>query len=174
MNATLSLTGKNGITAELFQDLDAEWPIDGVAPHVRILSTQAKSNRFPISAEYGSAAEARLARIKGASVLAIDVVDFGSGEVKMRETRGHFNDADAWIIAEDGYGDAEGWRAECQQVLDGDVYGYVVTLADGTQGDSCWGFFGLEYAEEQAREAMDFAAEAEDACESFVGTAFAL
>lgn len=39
------------------------------------------------------------------------------------------------------------------QYLTGDVYGYVVEDADGEHLDSCWGFFGREYAEGEARSA---------------------
>lgn len=42
---------------------------------------------------------------------------------------------------------------EFDQYLRGDVYGYVIEDDDGNCLDSCWGFFGHEYAEEQAREA---------------------
>ena len=36
------------------------------------------------------------------------------------------------------------------QYLRGEVYGYVVEDAKGEHLDSCWGFFGLDYAREQA------------------------
>ena len=41
------------------------------------------------------------------------------------------------------------------QYLEGDVYGYVVTRPDGEHDDSCWGFYGLEYATQEAKEALD-------------------
>lgn len=37
------------------------------------------------------------------------------------------------------------------QYLTGDVYGYVV-VGGPNDGDSCWGYFGLKYAREQAKE----------------------
>jgi hypothetical protein len=46
------------------------------------------------------------------------------------------------------------------QYLRGDVYGYVVTDPDGNEVDSCWGLYGIEDAEQEARSALDFAARA--------------
>lgn len=40
------------------------------------------------------------------------------------------------------------------QWLRGDVYGYVVER-DGEHVDSCWGFFGLDYAKEEANASAD-------------------
>jgi hypothetical protein len=38
--------------------------------------------------------------------------------------------------------------------LSGDVYGYAIKDGDGETVDSCWGFYGYKYAEEQGREAL--------------------
>jgi hypothetical protein len=38
------------------------------------------------------------------------------------------------------------------QYLSGDVYGVVIETKGGKEKDSCWGFFGLDYAREQAKE----------------------
>jgi hypothetical protein len=43
------------------------------------------------------------------------------------------------------------------QYLAGEVYGYVVKGDDDEHEDSCWGFFGLKYCIEQAKEAADAA-----------------
>ena len=43
---------------------------------------------------------------------------------------------------------------EYDQYLTGDVYGYVVKDTAGEHVDSCWGFFGLEYAREEAQAAL--------------------
>ena len=40
---------------------------------------------------------------------------------------------------------------EYDMYLTGQVYGYTLEDEDGEQLDSCWGFFGLEYAEEELR-----------------------
>lgn len=43
------------------------------------------------------------------------------------------------------------------QFLSGDVWGYEIEDKDGEFVDSCWGFYGREYCEEQAREALEAA-----------------
>jgi hypothetical protein len=40
------------------------------------------------------------------------------------------------------------------QHLTGDVYGYIVKDEAGEHVDSCWGFFGLKYAREEAQAAL--------------------
>jgi hypothetical protein len=42
------------------------------------------------------------------------------------------------------------------QFLQGEVYGYTVEDSNGNHLDSCWGFYGLTYCEEQAREAAEY------------------
>lgn len=49
---------------------------------------------------------------------------------------------------------------EYDQYLRGDVYGYVIEGPDGEQLDSCWGFFGFDYAKEEACEAAEVQVEA--------------
>jgi len=44
---------------------------------------------------------------------------------------------------------AEGMIEEWNQYLSGDVWGYTITRK-GEQIDSCWGFFGIDYAREEA------------------------
>jgi len=46
--------------------------------------------------------------------------------------------------------------AEYDQFLTGDVYGYIVENADADELDSCWGFFGLDYAIEEARSIAEY------------------
>lgn len=41
------------------------------------------------------------------------------------------------------------------QFLNGEVYGFTVEDAEGNHLDSCWGFFGLDYCREQAKEAAE-------------------
>jgi hypothetical protein len=45
------------------------------------------------------------------------------------------------------------------QYLRGDVYGYTITDKDGDVVDSCWGFYGIECAEEEARSSLSHWAE---------------
>ena len=49
--------------------------------------------------------------------------------------------------------------ATFDQYLRGDVYGYTITDRDGDVVDSCWGFYGADYAEEEALSALDYWAE---------------
>lgn len=42
------------------------------------------------------------------------------------------------------------------QYLRGDIYGYVIEGKDGDVVDSCWGFYGIEHAEEEARSALNY------------------
>lgn len=37
------------------------------------------------------------------------------------------------------------------QYLTGDVYGYVITDDNGEEVDSCWGFYGHDYCEQEAK-----------------------
>ena len=46
---------------------------------------------------------------------------------------------------------------EYDQYLTGDVYGYVVTDPLGNDVDSCWGFYGLEWARQEATAALEHA-----------------
>lgn len=39
------------------------------------------------------------------------------------------------------------------EYLRGEVYGYTIENPDGSDKDSCWGFYGLDYCEQSAREA---------------------
>ena len=50
-------------------------------------------------------------------------------------------------------GELEQWK----QYAENDVYGYVIENESGEHVDSCWGFYGFEYAKEQAAEALDTA-----------------
>lgn len=45
------------------------------------------------------------------------------------------------------------------EFLTGEVYGYVIEDADGEFVDSCWGFFGRKYAEQEAKERLADAVE---------------
>lgn len=46
---------------------------------------------------------------------------------------------------------------EWNQYLSGDVWGYIIEDDNGNQIDSCWGFYGKEYVEEQGQEALQYA-----------------
>lgn len=126
----------------------------------------------------GSAVYVRALTLFGeaAAVLPLRVSDYGSSGLRV-----HVTDADdcnavaltthkrvtelcgegyhsrAWIL-----GALEGELAEWRQYFEGDVYGYVVEDANGEHLDSCWGFYGLEYAVEEAREMLAFWVAAQD------------
>lgn len=39
----------------------------------------------------------------------------------------------------------EGEVEEYDKYLSGDVYGYIMEYDDGSEGDSCWGFYNIDY-----------------------------
>ncbi len=45
---------------------------------------------------------------------------------------------------------AQSYVEACNQYLSGDVWGYVIEDADGSDVDSCWGFYGLDYCKQEA------------------------
>jgi hypothetical protein len=47
--------------------------------------------------------------------------------------------------------------AEWNQYLSGDVWGCIVEDDDGNEVDSCWGFYGREYAESEGKRMLDAA-----------------
>lgn len=78
-----------------------------------------------------------------------------------------WEDANGWIFATQETADMTGVPAEKYEealrqdletwntYLSGDVYGIVVEDADGREVDSCWGFYGLDYAREEAASMLD-------------------
>jgi len=42
------------------------------------------------------------------------------------------------------------------QYLRGDVWGYIIEDDDGEEIESCWGFYGREYCEEEAKSTLEF------------------
>lgn len=79
-----------------------------------------------------------------------------------------WDDANGWVYATQATADMTGVPTESyrdalvqdleawNQYLAGDVYGYVVTGPDGNDtDDACWGFYGIEYAVEEARSILE-------------------
>lgn len=75
-----------------------------------------------------------------------------------------------WLTKEDiekfGWKKTKGWKSrakkdaevvisEFNKWLAGDCWGYVIER-DGEELDSCWGFIGRDYAESQAKDALDY------------------
>ena len=57
---------------------------------------------------------------------------------------------------DDAHGAASGHVSEWNDVLSGNVWGYVIEDEDGMPGDSCWGFVGdYEYCLQEARNVVD-------------------
>ena len=50
---------------------------------------------------------------------------------------------------------AEGIVSEWNMYLSGDVYGYQITDKDDNHVDSCWGYYGLDYAKQEAISVLD-------------------
>lgn len=42
------------------------------------------------------------------------------------------------------------------QYLTGDVWGYIIEDDDGEHLDSCWGFYGREFCEKEAQDALEY------------------
>ena len=59
-----------------------------------------------------------------------------------------------WSTREDARKAALSLIKEWNMYLSGDVYGYVITDDDGEHIDSCWGFYGKEYCENEAKSVM--------------------
>ena len=59
--------------------------------------------------------------------------------------------------------DLKGQIAELDQWLNGDIWGYVIEDAAGEHVDSCWGFYGIDYAKEEAARALADALEGAEA-----------
>lgn len=68
---------------------------------------------------------------------------------------------------------AQSLVTEWNQYLSGDVWGYVIEREDESEVDSCWGFYGREYAEHEALEQLKFLEGLEAAKEKKIEQAFA-
>lgn len=60
------------------------------------------------------------------------------------------------------------------QWVNNEVYGYIVETLEGEHVDSCWGFYGYEYAKKEALEAFERAVKGAKQAEQMEKTAFAL
>jgi hypothetical protein len=64
-----------------------------------------------------------------------------------------------WRLRKSARKAAESLIAEWNQYLSGDVWGYVIEDDNGTHIDSCWGFYGREYCEQEAQSALKYCEE---------------
>lgn len=63
----------------------------------------------------------------------------------------------SWGTIPTAYDAAKGYLEAWNQYLSGQVYGYEVEDEDGNDVDSCWGFYGYDYAVKEAKEAAESA-----------------
>ncbi len=114
----------------------------------------------------GAHGEALAKRMHGAiAVLPVYAYDDRMGTVV--EVADDWTRANGWIYATQESVDMTGVPADAylaaleselaawNQYLQGDVYGVVVTDPRGEEIDSCWGFYGFDYAMEEARGMLD-------------------
>lgn len=173
MDAIETIAETDGLTVKLYVDEDAQSPDSWDN-----LATFEHSSGYTFGETIGEPERGwnvyirALTLIDGAAaVLPVRLSDYGSSGIRTHETTP--DDANAVLFTthkrinelwgeSPEYHDRE-WatnalRGELEvwnQYLDGDVYGYKVTDETGEHVDSCWGFYGFEYAKEEAREALE-------------------
>lgn len=62
-----------------------------------------------------------------------------------------------WRLRKSARKAAESLIEEWNQYLSGDVYGCIVEDDDGNHIDSCWGFYGHEYAQQEGQRMLEYA-----------------
>lgn len=62
-----------------------------------------------------------------------------------------------WRLSASASKAAQGYVETWNTYLSGDVYGFVIEDEDGNNLESCWGFYGHEYAEQEAKSAAEHA-----------------
>ena len=65
-----------------------------------------------------------------------------------------FASKEEWRLRKSATKAAKAYMETWNQYLSGDVYGYIIRSEDGKE-ESCWGFYGLDYCKEAAREAAE-------------------
>jgi hypothetical protein len=184
MEALETIT-KNDLTAKLYQDEDAESPRDWdnlgtmVYWHRNYILGDVDGSK-----EYESPqAFIEQANRDGWECLPLALYDH-SGLTMWVGSRPHAFDAQGWDSGQVGfiYVTPEKIRKEysCKhitaktcakvrqvlksevkafdQFLTGDIYGYMIEDEEGEHIDSCWGFFGHEYAKTEMQSALDYCA----------------
>jgi hypothetical protein len=59
-----------------------------------------------------------------------------------------------WRLSKHARKAALGKVEEWNQCLSGDVWGFIIEDENGKHVDSCWGFYGKEYCEQEAKSAL--------------------
>lgn len=167
-------TERDGFVATVYYDQDAESPeawtqVGALAYRIRGASVNGETlphaDYWPLTRDMAP---------DHVAILPVRAWDDRNGtELRVADT---WDEADGWIyataesVAETMGTTATGEqiRAALEQELEewqrwaqGDVYGVVVTGPDGETVDSCWGFYGHEYALEEAARMLDDAIETE-------------
>lgn len=165
---------KDGFTAEILHDEDPMSPKEW--DQLGTLVTWHRSYCFDQDGRkvFGSPAEFLGAAKEGGWIfLPVAMIDH-SGISLYEGTRAHICDPGGWDSGQVGFiyttpermkvigtptsevenvlrGELEQW----DQYVTGDVYGVVVSGPDSGVRESCWGFYGLEYAKQEAQEMLD-------------------
>ncbi len=130
--------------------VDAESDYDGSYTQT-VKDIKKKYHVFPLEAYIHSGVVLALSREGNFPDRAWDVSQLGLVFVAKKEWRTKLKARKAAL------GLIETWN----QYLSGDVYGYVIREeGDEEHIDSCWGFYGMEHAKEEAQSALDHAWEA--------------
>ncbi len=177
---------RSGITCSLFYDDDASSPAEwdqlgtmyALSRDSEYVGFQARSETHGQAIEAmerrGVAGLVRYLRLMcGIYALPFDVLSHGTSTIREASEKDTYCSgyiaADAASITMTGvplgkvYDGLRSELDEWRQFFEGDVYGYVVTDAEGNTLDSCWGFYGFEYAKGEAVEMLNYhALEAEE------------
>lgn len=174
---------KDGFTARLFYDEDPQSPKDWdqlgrlVTWHRRCCFDQDGQKEFGSPQEFLEQAKA-----EGWVYLPVAMIDH-SGIHLWVGSKPHFTDSAGWDSGQVGFiyatkesiekigtprrlvkevleQEVETW----DQYVSGDVYGVVVTDPEGNELESCWGFYGFDYAKGEMKGMLDavVAGEAEE------------
>lgn len=164
---TIDTIEADGWTAAIHPDLDASSPEDWTTVgHLAYRTRQASHNAHELPHEDYDMADNLPA--DACVVLPVRAWDDRNGtELTIADG---WHEADGWIYATDAsvaetMGEAadramiaaalESELREWVKWAQGDVYGVTVTNPEGAEVDACWGFYGMDYAEEEARRMLD-------------------
>jgi len=159
---------KSGFTLKIFQDEDAqspdEWGDDGlflVAKHRDFFVPPSKNERnFDVQTTIDDHKKTHWVFLLEAYIHSgVSLALAGEGNYPDRRwdvsTLGAvFASKKEWRLRDKARKAALSYIGEWNKYLSGDVWGYEVQL-EGEDLDSCWGFYGFEYAKEQAIEALE-------------------
>jgi hypothetical protein len=178
-----------GLTVKIFPDYDPESPRKDRDNLAECVAFPVLSQNYDIADRESTGMEddaldrrgfalvSRYLRMfEGAETLPFHFQDYGSGgasvfagDVSDENPSGFFVVTRDRIVREYGNDSAEsrklaqqvmeGELTELRQYAEGDIYGYVVEDAEGETLDSCWNFYGFDYAKEEARNAAECAAD---------------